>query len=213
VPTISSAIEAITHSPFAFLVPALALLSMPGPSNMLLATSGACFGLRPSLRLIPAEVSGYMTSISLLSVLAGSSIAAMPSISILMKATCGAYLLHLSVCLWLHPTISTIDQRSRVTFANVFVTTFFNPKAAIFALWIVPHASNGNLYAAAPFLAVLCALIAMTGIGWMSLGAILRRDEKLQVAQHRVHQFAAVVLSLFGVTLLTQVVSAIAQTA
>ena len=50
----------------AFALAAIALLAVPGPTNTLLAASGAAIGLRPSLRLIPAEISGYLVAIGYL---------------------------------------------------------------------------------------------------------------------------------------------------
>ena len=47
---------------FSFIIVALALLATPGPTNTLLATSGAASGFRKSLVLLLGEFLGYMPS-------------------------------------------------------------------------------------------------------------------------------------------------------
>ena len=64
--------------PTVFALAVLAVLATPGPTNTLMAVAGATLGLRKGLRLIPAEVAGYLTSISLLIFVFQPVVAALP---------------------------------------------------------------------------------------------------------------------------------------
>ena len=57
--------------PLAFFLAALTLLAAPGPTNTLLAMSGAAAGLRPSLPLIGAALGGYLVSVLTLGLVLG----------------------------------------------------------------------------------------------------------------------------------------------
>ena len=51
---------------FSFIIAAVALLATPGPTNTLLATSGAASGFRKSLVLLLVEFLGYLIAIAVL---------------------------------------------------------------------------------------------------------------------------------------------------
>ncbi|NBB14704.1 LysE family transporter [Caulobacter sp. SLTY] len=167
--------------PVAFILAALTLLATPGPTNTLLAMSGAAAGLRPSLRLLGAELGGYMISILTLGVVLGPLVKDNPAVGIVLKAACATYLIWLAVKLWREGSSSLVSS-SPVKFRRVFTTTLLNPKAVIFAFVIVPHLAEGRPLQAIPYLAGLCALIFLVGGSWIALGAGLRaRSGDIQI--------------------------------
>src|SRR6516165_2698984 len=68
-----------------FVVAAVSLLVTPGPTNTLLATSGASAGLRRSAHLLVAELGGYLLAIALLRALLGPMIAATPMLGEVLR--------------------------------------------------------------------------------------------------------------------------------
>ncbi|HZF76664.1 MAG TPA: lysine transporter LysE, partial [Acetobacteraceae bacterium] len=59
------------QDPVLFALAVLFILGTPGPTNTLLATSGATAGFRRSLILLPAEAAGYGISILTLGLVLG----------------------------------------------------------------------------------------------------------------------------------------------
>src|SRR3954454_18384080 len=157
--------------PIAFILAVLGLLATPGPTNTLLAASGAAVGVRRSLHLIPAEVSGYLCSILVLALVLGPVAQNWPLFGSALRVCCGLWLAFLA---WRHWTAAVhgVEARS-VPFSRVFVTTLLNPKGLIFAFAIIPWLSAGDLVAALPYLAGLVGLIVAVGITWIGIGAAL----------------------------------------
>ncbi|MGC2854395.1 LysE family translocator [Novispirillum sp. DQ9] len=178
-----------------FTAAALALLATPGPTNTLLAASGATAGMRSSLRLVPAEIAGYMVSITLLKVLLGPAADANLALTIGLKLAASAWLAVCAVRLWRQAGTGFSDSETPVTLRRVFVTTLSNPKALIFALVIVPP---GGLSAALPWLAGLSGLIALTAVTWIALGATLARSAGTLVTPRRIWRASALALAAFA---------------
>lgn len=88
------------ESPLVVLATALAVLAAPGPTNALLATSGAMRGVRRSLVLAPAVAAGYLISVTLLGLALGPAIAAAPVAGRILRLLIGAYLFFLAFRLW-----------------------------------------------------------------------------------------------------------------
>jgi threonine/homoserine/homoserine lactone efflux protein len=158
-----------------FCAAALALLATPGPTNTLLATSGAGAGLRASAPLLVAELLGYLLAILLLRLAFGPLIATAPVFGDLLRAVVAIYLLYLAAVLWRHGGHS-VTGGAPVSFGRVFVTTVLNPKAIIFAFTLLP--SQLGLAALLPWLAALGGLIVCIGGGWILLGAALAHGLK-----------------------------------
>lgn len=120
-----------------FVAASLSLLATPGPTNTLLATSGAGAGLRRSVHLLTAELGGYLLAIALLRSLLGPLITATPLLGLTLRLTAALYLIYLAMTLWRHGSRQMHDS-APVTFSRVFVTTLLNPKAIIFAFTLLP---------------------------------------------------------------------------
>jgi threonine/homoserine/homoserine lactone efflux protein len=108
------ALSGSSMEPAAFAIACFPLLAAPGPTNTLLATSGAAIGVRGSLPLLAAELSGYLLAIFLLRVLVGPLIAAVPAFGIALRIAAVIYLLHLAakLCNILDANLSRHRDRS-----------------------------------------------------------------------------------------------------
>lgn len=152
----------------AFVATALAILLTPGPTNTLLAASGAAMGLRNALFLPLAEALGYALAISLFLAAAGM-LEGVPAALPALKLVAAAWLCVSAVKLWSQPIVPEMPD-GRGAFWRVLVTTMLNPKALLVGTVVIP-----GLMPDAPVRGVLgfIALSAMAGLGWTMLGALL----------------------------------------
>lgn len=157
------------ESPVLFVLTVLVILGTPGPTNTLLATSGAAVGWRRSLVLLPAEGAGYLISILFLGLVLGPMVAASPSIAMALRLMVGAYLFLLSFRLWRRGTVLADERAAMVRPAQVFVTTLLNPKAIIFALGVVPFGSPHVAFYLLGFLVMAAAV----GFSWVVVGTAM----------------------------------------
>jgi threonine/homoserine/homoserine lactone efflux protein len=155
--------------PVSFLLAVALILATPGPTNTLMATSGAVSGIRHSLHLLLGELLGYLIAIYTVRLIAGPILEQYPTLATALKVAVALYLVFLAVRLWRRPIV--IDEAAPpVTLANVFVTTLLNPKALIFALTVFPHEADLLLSRTLGF----CALVVAAGGGWIVFGALLK---------------------------------------
>ena len=73
------------------------LLAMPGPTNTLLATSGAGIGISRSLHLLAAELFGYLAAIALLRLALGPVVSGIPLAAVVLRVAVSVYILGLAV--------------------------------------------------------------------------------------------------------------------
>lgn len=147
--------------PFFFLAAVFALLAVPGPTNTLLAASGATVGVRRSLRLVPAELAAYTLSIGVLIAALGPLMVRYPMAAAAAQLGIALYLLAAAVRFW---ACGAHGEQGGVSVRCVFVTTLINPKGLIFALTIFPHEALARAFA---LFALICVPVAC---GWIALG-------------------------------------------
>jgi threonine/homoserine/homoserine lactone efflux protein len=175
----------------AFIAAAASLLATPGPTNTLLAASGASAGLRRSLPLLVAELAGYAAAIGLLRLVLGPLAANVPALGAAMGLAVTLYLLHVAIAFWRHDVAET-RAAGPVTFRRVLTTTLLNPKAIVFAFTILPRANDAA--SMLPWAALLAAQISLIGAGWILLGATLRQSLGGPARARAGYRFSALVL-------------------
>jgi threonine/homoserine/homoserine lactone efflux protein len=187
----------------AFFVGVLTLLAVPGPTNTLLAASGAALGWRRSSPLLVAEIGGYVLSISLLVAVVGPVAAAQPVLVAGFKLAAGGWVAWCGWRIWRQSARTLAAVAVPVGFRQLFITTLANPKAIIFALAVFPPRP---LAEQGPALALFAAVTLVVGAGWIMLGKLLAQA----VAPQRVQVMAAIALGLFAVTLGAQAATGLA---
>lgn len=156
-----------------FIATVAVILATPGPTNALLTASAILVGLRGSLHLIAAELSGYALSIGLLLAINHPIIAAFPSLGLVVRAALAIYLLWLAARFWNANATRTEKRSELVTWRRVFVTTLLNPKGVVFAFGVFPRlATLSDVALHAATFALTTTLIAS---GWLMFGASLER--------------------------------------
>ena len=189
--------KANMRDPAAFVLASIAILATPGPTNTLLATSGATVGFRRSLSLIGSETAGYLLSVVLIGEFFRRLLERSSSITTAAKTIVALYLLVLAAKLWRYNPDHTA-LISPLTSRQMFLTTILNPKATIFALVIVPFGAPD------PWIYVggLSALFVIFGVGWVGAGAILRGAAGPRQVMAIVPRAGAIVVGGFGVAML-----------
>ena len=155
--------------PILFFLAVATILATPGPTNTLMATAGATAGIRNSLILLGAEISGYLVAIIAIHFLIAQIVEAYPLVGVTLKVAVAIYLVWLAIKLWRRPLELDAGVKA-VTFTNVFVTTLLNPKALIFSLTILPWQSSALGWY---FVAFALTVVAGGG-GWIVLGSVLK---------------------------------------
>ena len=183
--------------PIAFVLAALALLATPGPTNTLLATSGAAAGFWPSSRLVVAEALGYSFAISVLAIFVGPIVQASPLFSIALRLGCGLFLLYAAWRLW-REGAAALTSAAPIEFHRVLIATSLNPKAIVFAFVILPYLSHGQMRAALPYAVALIAMILLVGSAWIAIGAALRAGAATRLTPIAARRGGALVLCAFA---------------
>ncbi|RWO23245.1 MAG: hypothetical protein EOS10_33930 [Mesorhizobium sp.] len=179
----------------AFVSAVLALLLTPGPTNTLMGLAAARNGMRSAVRLLPAELFGYLTAIMPLTWLGAEIVANFPSTAIVLKIAAAAWVMYLAV--W---RMGCGTGRGReVTPKHIYVTTILNPKVLIFGLFLLPSAAAQEFL---PKLGLFSLLAVAVALVWGTLGRLTRigggGDSRLIV----VERFASAWLAIVSATLI-----------
>ncbi|MBR0837683.1 LysE family transporter [Bradyrhizobium manausense] len=158
-----------------FLMAAYFLLAVPGPTNTLLATSGAGIGIFRSLHLLVAELCGYLLAIVLLRIALGPFMSSIPIAAVMLRVAVTVYILCLAVTLW-RVNRRELRDGAPVRFGQVLITTLLNPKAIVFAFLLLPL--QAGLIELAPWLALIAFQIVTAGAAWLAFGATLGRSAR-----------------------------------
>jgi threonine/homoserine/homoserine lactone efflux protein len=145
----------------------LALLLTPGPTNTLMLLAGAERGLAGALRLVPAELAGYLVTVLPLALFGATVLAGHPAVQTLVTLAAAVWVAILALRLWRSP--ADVADGARIGARALFVTTALNPKALVFGLLLIPSPDRlaVNLW-------LFAALVAAVAVLWAGIGAAAR---------------------------------------
>lgn len=150
----------------------LGLLITPGPTNTLMFVAGSERGAAKALRLIPAELAGYLTTVLPLTLAGAHLLNGLPHARAAIALLAGLWVAVLAVRLWRLPDVAA--GTPSVGARTVFFTTLLNPKALIFGLVLLPAPTGLALN-----LANFSAQVVLVACLWITGGALLagRKDQ------------------------------------
>lgn len=180
-------------------VPAVAaILATPGPTNTLLATSGAQTGFRRSLPLVPAELAGYGIAIATWGLFLEPASAALPWLKPFLKLACAVYLVAVAWGLW--RDAGTAENGEHLGARRVFSATLLNPKALLFVITIFPEAAFRDFGSFLQTMGFFAAIIVPIALGWIGFGSTLS-GPGARIQPRLVQRGAALVLLTFSASL------------
>jgi threonine/homoserine/homoserine lactone efflux protein len=177
----------------------IALLAVPGPTNTLLAVSGAARGVRGSLPLLPMELGGYLVAILAWGQVFAPLSASYPLFTVVSKLLAALYLGWSGIRLWQDGNAQLADKTRLITPSRVGITTLLNPKALIFALVVFPPTDLGRQ---TPYFIAFSIMVVCIGLGWVGIGALVARSRPDMATPRLVSRLAATALGIFAATLL-----------
>lgn len=155
----------------AFLFAIWGLLLTPGPTNTLLALSGASVGLARSLRLMPAELCAYLLVTVPLALAGADLLARDPLVGTAVRLVAAGWVAYLAVKLW--RVKAGEAGPGPVSMARVFVTTLLNPKGLIIGLTLLPRGSAPEFPV---HLGLFAASVVAVAMVWAAGGTLLKRE-------------------------------------
>ena len=188
-------------SPIELSLAVLALLLTPGPTNSLMLLAGAERGLARAVRLIPAELGGYLTTVLPLTLAGQSVLEAWPGLRTAVALAAAVWVAALALRLWRVPSA---DMVASVGARALYVTTALNPKALIFGLVLLPSPDRLG-----PNLLLFAALVIVVAVLWAGFGAMIRDGASGRPrALFMLRRLASVVLAAMSVLLVLRGVAA-----
>ena len=182
-----------------FILGALTLLAVPGPTNALMLVAGTQGGISHALAAAGAATLGYLLAVTLLGGVIGPLLLEQPVLMNAIRFAAAGYLLIAAWRLWQTEASSIGRNRIVVSPGAVFLTTLLNPKAVIIAFTLMPEGWTAKTGAAIPHLVVLCGLVFGISTLWGLLGRLLRSSLERTGAGKLTSRLGAIILGLFGV--------------
>lgn len=187
----------------AFVSAVLALLLAPGPTNTLMGITGAERGLARVMRLLPAELAGYLTTVLPLALLGAQLLERSPTFATALKLAAAVWIMILATSLW--RSRNGEGEGRGVSARRIYVTTVLNPKALIFGLVLLP-APQDPAFAAR--LGLFCLMVTGAALVWGGAGALTQVGKGGQGRRQGIQRLASIWLAFVSISLVFGVMRA-----
>ncbi|MDE1179118.1 LysE family transporter [Paraburkholderia sp.] len=177
------------------------ILSVPGPTNTLLAAAGAQQGVARSVRLTLVELAGYVIAVSVWGLCFTRVGDTMPWLSMTVRIASGLYIAWLAIRMWRATLAVFSSDRHAVRPFTLFIATLLNPKGILFGSTIFPAAAFATPACFIEAMTLFAALLVPIGTGWIALGAALGSGRLPWLDPVGVQRSASVVLAVFSLTI------------
>ena len=152
----------------------------PGPNTLLLASSGARFGLKQTLPHMLGVNIGILIMMLAGAIGLGSLLQSYPLLQLVMRLLCTAYLLYLAWKLASDNTAEANNKNQRpVSFFQAITIQWINPKVwmmVVTAMSVFPTAADDTYLASALQVAIVMAVINLPSIAlWVTFGSTMRK--------------------------------------
>jgi threonine/homoserine/homoserine lactone efflux protein len=171
----------------------------PGPNNVMLAASGARFGIARTLPHLTGVTIGFPVMVLLVGLGLASILLASPKLQLGMKIVSCAYLLWLAfqIARSASASANTGDGKP-MTFLQAAAFQWINPKAWLMAVGAISAYTAGRglqLYLQVAIIALLTVIVTLLStLTWTAFGAGIRRWLRAPLALHLFNLFMALLL-------------------
>ena len=179
---------------FLFIGLVVTILLTPGPTNTLLASAGIQAGVKHSLKLIPAEVIGYLIAITSWGVLLESVSHFIPWLPAILKLMSAGFILYLAFKLWMTSSEDIKLDRPLITPKALFLATLLNPKALLLLQQFF-HMQRGKFLIYILFTLLSFIFNYPNCFLWIMFGTVLISNKVTWLNQRNLQRIAAFILT------------------
>lgn len=154
----------------AFIIASTIIISMPGPTVMMVISYAINKGKAAAFASITGVVLGDLTAITLSLAGVGALLATSSLLFSILKFAGAAYLLYLGIKLWLdnpkklkQATLKKQESNKRI-FTNVYLVTTLNPKCLLFFIAFVPQFITQSLPIMPQMIIITLSFVILGGL-------------------------------------------------
>ena len=183
----------------AFILAVFILLLSPGPTNTLMGLAAARDSFWRVPKLLPAELSGYLTTILPLAWLGDELVSRWPGAALILKAVAAIWAMYLAANLWIAG--NNDNRHGSVTARRIYLTTMLNPKALVIGFVFLPRPAAPDFM---PKLIIVAALASVVALTWGMIGGLMQASAKSSKRTVTLQRVAAVWLAILSCTVVVE---------